>query len=40
MMQRSGTATVVSAKLTTGDKAAWDYVTSNCDNVGVWVPDL
>jgi hypothetical protein len=26
-------------KLTTGEKAAWDYVTSNCDNVGVWVPD-
>jgi hypothetical protein len=27
-------------KLSTAEKCAWDYITSNCDNVGVWVPDF
>lgn len=25
--------------LTPGEKCAWEYITSKCDGVGVWVPD-
>lgn len=25
--------------LTPGEKCAWEYITSKCDNVGVWIPD-
>jgi hypothetical protein len=25
--------------LSTAEKAAWDYITSQCDSVGVWEPD-
>lgn len=27
-------------KLTPAEKCAWDFITSKCDNVGVWVPDF
>ena len=27
-------------KLTCAEKCAWDFITSKCDNVGVWTPDF
>jgi hypothetical protein len=27
-------------KLTPVEKCAWDFITSKCDNVGVWIPDF